>query len=479
MQTSEHITGDRPQPVNVDSVMTENNQQTDILYLDENHPPWRPADPLPVCRLLRTRSLLTPDDLYSYSDAGCRQRQHPDGRPGLRIRNDDRRFDCDESWKSFADRVILVSADTESDVRVEFTAFLPQRNDEVIRILPETLVSELCLLRLSLNVCSLRLARPMSEYVALRHAPRRCVPSQDVVTDTLWNGINGATMRIAAFRRRWILSTDPGVPGIHRLVTTLALKAPLLFNTNGDIRFNLGQLLWSADPEVHVMRLSASKGILLIHIVKYIPTDHYPLFRSDIKDRGLTDVSIILLFAHQPITGPRFSQNGYPYLATSHSGATIDVLAPTDITLMAGLPQAFSVPRRFEGNFVGIFVAAPLAPIRVTSAVWTRNSRLDLIVSSHNSGTLHRGTRLGTVYFVPASRAIPKTRSCCCFSDTVRSKLTIIPQGATSDGEQALSTLSLLGLHVDVRVDALEKMAVRLVDDNRVFLGLHPVSTVV
>lgn len=394
--------------------------QSDVITLDDHDIAWKSDTDIQTCKVLRISAHLNPSDLETpFNILLCKKIgiswPCETNLTGSRGGEDGSRHTT----------VMVVSTDVESDVQLALTVLPFGPGPRTIYTLRNPGVEHLCIIRLSVNVFALRTIAPMTELLPVRYKPvnenspkRPRIHLADSCV-ALNSSPDKIQLRISASELQWRF-TDSGLSGPCGLATTITARLPEI--ENGDpLTFAFGRLLWSSHPGVMIVKIDTFEGALCLHLIHEVdPSTSIPKRLNSIPTPK--EISLRVEICNAKIDGPYLSAIGSPYFRTPMGEQCLEVLAPYNFSVYAGMSYNLRVYRKHYGDFVGLFVPTATLRLHVTAVLWNPRTWLDMSIMSTRDEKIYRGETLGRIYFVPHVEGINVSKS-CQFTNDVRSKI--------------------------------------------------------
>lgn len=394
--------------------------QNDVITLDDHGIAWKPETDIQTCKVLRLSAHLNPSDLETpFNILLCKK-------IGISWPCDENRIGgCGDKNDNRCTTVMVVSTDAESDVQLALTVLPFGPGPRTIYTLRNPGVEHLCIIRLSVNVFALRTVAPVTDLLPIRYKPVSENSSKRPrlhLADScvaLNSSPDKVQVRISASELQWRF-TDSGLSGPCGLATTIIAQLPGFENVD-PLTLAFGRLLWSSHPGVLMSKIDTFDGALCLHLIHEVePTTSVPKRLNSIPTPK--EISLRVEICNTKIDGPYLSAIGSPYFRTPVGEQCLEVLAPYNFSVHAGMPYNLRMYRKHYGDFVGIFVPTATLRMHVTAATWNPRTWLDMSIMSMRDEKIYRGETLGRIYFVPYIEGINVSKA-CQFTNDVRSKI--------------------------------------------------------
>ncbi|QQL09716.1 Ba114 [Baboon cytomegalovirus] len=309
--------------------------------------------------------------------------------------------------------LLCAVANGDSDIFPNLTLFPAQAGScNIIRALVDEHMTQMSIIRLSLNIFALKIMPPLRHQLPLRRKIAQhttlhdCVtlhmPDLDFTTDENNNGNDTSTPELTIRVKSALCwhTAEGGISGPRGLTSRISVKlSESAIQNMGPAIF--GQLYTDeGSPELVLSSLILYQDNLLRFNVTFRSAQH------QLPSNPI--VSFRLRLRRHTVARPFFSDTPLPYFLPRHDdNGGLDVCLPYDLSLKSS--HLIRIYRRFYGPFLGLFLPHNRQDLVMPVTIWLPRTWLEINVVGENAH-IPKNTVLGQLYFISSKHTLNRGR---------------------------------------------------------------------
>ncbi|AAZ80617.1 rhUL84 [macacine betaherpesvirus 3] len=304
--------------------------------------------------------------------------------------------------------LLCAVANPDSDIFPILSPFPAQAGScNIIRAIIEEQLTQMSIVRLSLNIFALKTMPPLRHQLPLRrkvtqhNALHDCVslhlPDLTFVNDKI---SNTSELTIPVKSALCWHTAEGGISGPRGLASRISVRlSDATIQNMGPATF--GQLYTDTDcPDLILSSLILYQDNILRFNVTFRSAQH------QLPSNPI--VSFKLRLRQQTVTRPFFSDTPLPYfLPRKQPGGGLDVCLPYDLSLKTS--HLIRIYRRFYGPFLGLFIPHNRQELNMPVTIWLPRTWLEISVIGDNTH-IPKNTVLGQLYFISSKHSLNRGR---------------------------------------------------------------------